>query len=1052
MKKILLLILELLFLGFAHFSVAFGATADPPSAITVPASDADGNYTVTWGASSTSGVAYVLEEATDNTFTAGVHEAYGGSGLSINLSGRAATRTYYYRVKATQSGLDDSAWVNGTNGCLVTLPSGVLAALFPDTGQSKCYDGMAEIPCPQPGQQFYGQDAQYLGTPRTYSKLGTNDVVLPDSANPADGWIATRDNVTGLIWEMKTNDASIHDKSNAYTWCDTNPATNDGDQGACGNGVSTEEFIAAVNGASFAGHADWRLPSYDELKTVVDFGRSSPSVNTTFFPNTQSWGYWSSTAGPSTAWLTYFDDGNRGPGTKSNAYYVRAVRGGRSAGLNHLVDNGDGTVSDTATGLMWQQATAGAYSWQEALTAAEILNLAGYDDWRLPDINELRTLIEYNPSGTSINTTFFPDTSTWSYWSSTSYDTYTGGAWVVNFSLGYDDIDYKTYTYNVRAVRGGHCGAAASVDVPTANDVGDFAVTWGASATPGVTYLLEEATDSSFTANLQQVYTGTALTTSLSGRIPGTTYYYRVKATRRGFIDSAWTTGANGCLVRFPVDEPASITVPVSDVDGDYSVSWEASATAEVTYVLEESTESQFLEGSKRLVYTGTELSNAITGQALGATYFYRVKATKPGFVASQWIVAANSCTVPGTPAAAPSITVPTNNVNDQYFTIDWTASATNGATYLLEEATDSAFTTGLQQVYSGVGLTASINGRTIGATYYYRVKAIHAGYLDSPWSVGANGCAIFLTDFDHDGKVDTMDNCPRVANANQQDSDNDASGDACDSTPNTANYGSVIDAPHNETWGVTCASCHSYSLWWRYSPLTDTLTNYASITDAICAKCHTHSTHTSTIMLGWTGKCVDCHSAHDQAQLTWRTSNPEVYLVKGTIDNNAAFSVHDGQTTFTYAPLSAATGWSDPTTWGQKNSVLPPRGLILVEDTDNSAANSFAVISATATTISIKGGLTPALKGKTFGLIYGELIKQNILTPTQGNRDVKFFNPKNPVGGYTDSNTPAVTGICQVCHLNTVFWNSNGDNPGHHNGENCTNCHLAAQGFKKPD
>ena len=92
------------------------------------------------------------------------------------------------------------------------------AGPVPDTGQTKCYDNSGEIPCPQPGEAFYGQDAQYQGPARSYTKLGQDGVALPDAATPADGWIMTRDNVTGLIWEIKTDDGSIRDKDNTYSW------------------------------------------------------------------------------------------------------------------------------------------------------------------------------------------------------------------------------------------------------------------------------------------------------------------------------------------------------------------------------------------------------------------------------------------------------------------------------------------------------------------------------------------------------------------------------------------------------------------------------------------------------------------------------------------------------------------------------------------------------------------------------------------------------------------------------------------------------------------
>ncbi|MCR4290996.1 MAG: putative Ig domain-containing protein [Candidatus Scalindua sp.] len=97
-------------------------TAGTPSSITVPSTDSDGTYTVSWGASSTSGVTYVLEEATNPGFT-GSLTAYSGTGTIASRTGRSNGVTYYYRVKATKSGYNESAWKSGSSGCTVTLPT-----------------------------------------------------------------------------------------------------------------------------------------------------------------------------------------------------------------------------------------------------------------------------------------------------------------------------------------------------------------------------------------------------------------------------------------------------------------------------------------------------------------------------------------------------------------------------------------------------------------------------------------------------------------------------------------------------------------------------------------------------------------------------------------------------------------------------------------------------------------------------------------------------------------------------------------------------------------
>ncbi|ETR68055.1 MAG: hypothetical protein OMM_04794 [Candidatus Magnetoglobus multicellularis str. Araruama] len=120
----------------------------------------------------------------------------------------------------------------------------------PDTGQTKCYDNNNEIPCPNSGEDFYGQDANYNINPQSFTKLDALGNDLPDSATE---WVMVRDNISGLIWEVKTDDGSIHDKDNTYTWYDSNPETNGGNPGKNGDGTDTEDFINGLNDSNFGG-------------------------------------------------------------------------------------------------------------------------------------------------------------------------------------------------------------------------------------------------------------------------------------------------------------------------------------------------------------------------------------------------------------------------------------------------------------------------------------------------------------------------------------------------------------------------------------------------------------------------------------------------------------------------------------------------------------------------------------------------------------------------------------------------------------------------------
>ena len=114
------------------------------------------------------------------------------------------------------------------------------------------------------------------------------------------------------------------------------------------------------------------------------------------------------------------------------------MRGGQSN--NNFIDNGDGTITDTSTGLMWQKATApGTYTWEQALTYCENLTLpaGGYSDWRLPNRNELQSIVDYSRYNPAIDTTFFPDTVASAYWSSTTYAYDTNDAWYRGLHNGY---------------------------------------------------------------------------------------------------------------------------------------------------------------------------------------------------------------------------------------------------------------------------------------------------------------------------------------------------------------------------------------------------------------------------------------------------------------------------------------------------------------------------------------------------------------------------------------------------------------------------------------
>ncbi len=246
-----------------------------------------------------------------------------------------------------------------------------------------------------------------------------------------------RDEATGLEWQKYT-------APGVYTW------------GAA---------ATYCENLTLGGHSDWRLPTIKELSFLVDSSRNYPAINTIYFPDTKlDQFYWSSSRlaeAPGNCWGVFFTDGKVVYQGAIYAY-VRAVRG--EPFNNAFIDNNDGTVTDTSTGLIWQKATApGTYSWEQALDYCENLTLADKSDWRLPNRNELQSLVNYDRYNPAIDTTFFPDTRSCDmhdycfYWTSTTYSMMQY-AWTVDFGYGFGGgmvhFSHKSRNGYVRAVRG----------------------------------------------------------------------------------------------------------------------------------------------------------------------------------------------------------------------------------------------------------------------------------------------------------------------------------------------------------------------------------------------------------------------------------------------------------------------------------------------------------------------------------------------------------------------------------------------------------------------
>ena len=276
---------------------------------------------------------------------------------------------------------------------------------------------------------------------------------------------------------------------------------------------------AVTNAASITngGFTDWRLPTPTELFSMLNHN-NNPAVDLTYFPTNSAGAaayWWTSDfygANYTNVWCANLG-GGLGPKPKTETisaggglrYHARYVRGGKPSNGHNYLNNGDGTITDLDTGLMWQQVPSATTNWNGALTNAENLSLGGYTDWRLPNIKELQSLTDYTLATATtsasakacVNRTLFPTNTTpaTAYWSSTPLRPVTGNqAWLVEFGVNNTSspprnsqgiISYETNStsYPFFCVRGPDQAFVLATPTRTTNSV---QVAW--AAVPGRTY------------------------------------------------------------------------------------------------------------------------------------------------------------------------------------------------------------------------------------------------------------------------------------------------------------------------------------------------------------------------------------------------------------------------------------------------------------------------------------------------------------------------------------------------------------------------------------
>ena len=323
------------------------------------------------------------------------------------------------------------------------------------TGQTRCTDGNHSlIDCPKEGEEFYGQDAQFVTKsyclPHKYTKVVPTEEEDPEGENTGLRAIlhgekntknirggAFRDEVTGESYEF------VLDENTGLKWILFDYTE------AHGNQAHAAEQCASLGD-------EWRLPTAKEILSVADHDRFASATNEFYFSKFGIEKFWTSTPSVSETgnyWIFKPDYGLLEVYDKNFSFYSFACVSGEEYGKPGEYEvktiGGREVVFDPSTNLLWQKGSAPVNSWKEALAYCQNLEYAGYSDWRLPNKNELITLVDYSKAEPASS---FPEMVSETLLTSTFKAAYGGADDPLSIDMK-DGMIKEYYSYNNVSVR-----------------------------------------------------------------------------------------------------------------------------------------------------------------------------------------------------------------------------------------------------------------------------------------------------------------------------------------------------------------------------------------------------------------------------------------------------------------------------------------------------------------------------------------------------------------------------------------------------------------------